>query len=113
MAFSDFLKERAEKAEAEYQEKIRPEYKALLNLPRQLTFEELPERMNSYEREAFYAKLDDRGLRLMTLKLMKNITAYPEHHKHRPASTYEEALLRVMLPLILERFGVDPQNQED
>lgn len=58
--------------------------------------------MNSYERELIFTLIDDNTLIYLIQNCLSNITLYPE--TLRPPSTYEEAVIRRLLPELLSRF---------
>lgn len=60
--------------------------------------------LNSYERQFLYEMLDAEGVVRETKLLQEQITMYAHDQNHRPRSTYEEVLLMVMLPMLVDRL---------
>lgn len=98
---SKFLREFAEKKEAERLSNIRQHIRELA-VRGTISYEEYNDlRMNSYEREHLHPHMTKEGL-VKLLRLYSNHVAPKD--RTGPCSTYDQAILHNLLPLLLEKL---------
>lgn len=107
MAFK-FLEERAAARKAEYMSHVRPEFTEWLSTKETVSYEDFEifcgyYGMNSYERELMYPNLDDDALIQVARHCLQNCSRHDSHH--RPCNVYDDAMMVIFVPMLLERLG--------
>lgn len=99
---STFMTEYAARQRAEWDSHVRPEIRALAERGNVTWDEWQVLRANSYERETLYLALTDDALIRLTEYCLSQCQF--EVRANRPAATYDDAVLGVLLPLVLQRL---------
>ena len=105
---STVLREFARKAREKFDANVRPAIRERAADPRPIGVAEWREsRMNSYERQLLYCKLDDAAL----AEVVRHSLANSSHHEivdenslHLHDGTYDGLVLQVLAPLMLRRI---------
>lgn len=105
MNFADQLRAWAEARQAEWDSHVRPEVRAL-GARGNVTLDEWEvlgaQGMNSFERETLYPALADEALAKVVEYCLSQCGQ--TRRPYRPASTYDDAMITVFAPLLLERL---------
>lgn len=104
MAFK-FLQDHAAKRMSEYMSHVKPEFMQWLDAHEVVTYADFSafcneHGLNSYERELMYPKLDNDAL----IRIVKSHLLNCGRVDKRPCSTYDESIIAVFAPLMIERI---------